>query len=251
MIDLHCHLLPAIDDGPPDLGAALRLAQAQVDAGVRTVAVTPHAIAAWPNDGATIARGLNEMRTALNAAGIPLELVHGAEVDLRWALERSDEELARLTLDGGRWLLLEAPLTAIAPLEEGVAELRGRGFEILLAHPERAPMLQREPATVARLVRTGVRTQLTAGALDGRFGRHVQRCALGLIDAGLVHTFASDSHGAERRRPGLREPLEAYGYGAYARLLCEQHPGALLAGEPLPETVELKRRRSLLGRLRG
>ncbi|MDO8185887.1 CpsB/CapC family capsule biosynthesis tyrosine phosphatase [Conexibacter sp. JD483] len=251
MIDLHCHLLPAIDDGPPDLGAALRLAQAQAAAGVRTVAVTPHAIAAWPNDEARIARGLIEMRTALRAASIPLELVHGAEVDLRWALGRSDEELSGLTLDGGRWLLLESPLTATAPLEEGVATLRRRGFEILLAHPERAPLLQREPQQVARLVRAGVRTQVTAGALEGRFGRHVQRCALALMESGLAHTFASDSHSAERRRPGLREPLEQAGFGAAVRLLCEEHPAMVLAGQAPPETVALKRRRGLLGRLRG
>lgn len=250
MIDLHCHLLPAIDDGPPDLGAALRLAQAQVSAGVRTVAATPHVSPAFANDATLIERGLTEMRTALRVAGIPLELLGGAEVDLERALELSDEQLGRLTLGGSRWLLIEAPLKPGLLIEPLVASLRARDFEVLLAHPERSPSVQRDPELVARLARSGVRTQLTAGALGGQFGRTVQRCALGLLEAGLVHTFASDSHGADHRRPGLREPLEAAGYGAAAPLLCEQHPAALLAGEPLPETVPLKRRRGLLGRLR-
>lgn len=251
MIDLHCHLLPALDDGPADLGGSLRLAHAQSVAGVRTVAVTPHATARFPTDPATVARGVVEMRHALAAAQIALEVVGGAEVDLGWALELPDEELAGLTLDGGRWLLLEAPLTPTAPLESGVAALRARGFEILLAHPERSPMLQRDPAAVERLVRAGVRTQLTAGGLGGQFGRTVQRFALRLLDAGLVHTFASDSHDVQRRPPGLRRPLEAAGLGDHVHLLCDEHPAQLLAGELLPQHVALRRRRGLLGRLRG
>jgi protein-tyrosine phosphatase len=250
LIDLHCHLLPALDDGPADLGGSLRLAYAQASAGIRTVALTPHATTRFPTDAATVARGVVEMRHALAAAGIALEVVAGAEVDLGWALERTDEQLAGLTLDGGRWLLLEAPLTPIAPLEPGAAALRARGFELLLAHPERSPMLQRDPAIVGRLVRSGVRTQLTAGGLSGQFGRTVQRFALRLVDAGLVHTFASDSHDVSRRPPGLRAPLEAAGLGDHVQLLCEEHPAQLLAGQAPPAQVPLRRRRGLAGRLR-
>ncbi len=251
MIDLHCHLLPAVDDGPPDLGAALRLAQAQVDAGVRTVAATPHVAPAFPgNDAALVERGVVELRRALEVAGIPLELITAAELDLTTALELPDEQLARLQLGGGR-LLIEAPLTPVAPLEPGIAALHARGFAVLLAHPERSPLLQREPAALGRLVGAGVRTQLTAGGLGGQFGRVVQRFALRIAADGLAHTFASDSHDTVRRPPGLRAPLEAAGYGACAELLTERHPAALLAGEPLPERVELRRRNGLLGRLRS
>ncbi len=251
MIDLHCHLLPAVDDGPPDLGAALRLAAAQADAGIRTVAATPHVSPGFPgNDAALVERGVEELRLALSVAGIGLELIAAAELDLTTALELPDEQLERLQLGGGR-LLIEAPLTPVAPLEPGVAALHERGFAVLLAHPERSPLLQRDPQALGRLVRAGVRTQLTAGGLGGQFGRTVQRFALSIAGDGLAHTFASDSHDTERRPPGLRAPLEAAGYGAYARLLCEQHPAELLAGAPLPETVELRRRGGLLGRLRG
>lgn len=243
MIDLHCHLLPAVDDGPADLGGSLRLAQAQLAAGVRTVAVTPHAVARFPNDAATVARGLLEMRTALRAAKMPLELLGGAELDLAHALQLPDDELAGLALGGGRWLLLEAPLTPVAPLETGVAALRARGFEILLAHPERSPLLQSQPAAVSRLVRGGARMQLTAGGLSGQFGRTARRFGLQLADEGLVHVFSSDAHDESHRPPGLLGPLEEAGLGAYAQLLCQEHPAALLEGAPLPETVVLKRRR--------
>lgn len=250
MIDLHCHLLPALDDGPADLSGALQLAQAQARAGVSTVAATPHVSPRIPNDSARVERAVLELRTAIRAAGIPLALLAGAEVDLEQALALPDDELARLTLGDSDCLLLEAPLTALAPLEEGVATLQGRGFAILLAHPERAPMLQRDPDCVERLVRAGVRTQITSGGLGGQFGGVVRRFAARLVDAGLAHTLASDAHDVVRRPPGLRAPLEAAGLGDHASLLCERHPAMLLAGEQLPRTVELRRRRGLLGRLR-
>jgi aspartate-semialdehyde dehydrogenase len=252
MIDLHCHLLPALDDGPRDLAGAVALARAQVAAGVRTVAVTPHAVDRFPNEGARVAAGVEQLRAALREDGVPLELRSGAEVDLLHALEQPDEALAQLTLGGGPWLLLEAPTTTVAALEAGAARLQQRGFRLLLAHPERAPSLQREPAMLERLVRRGVRTQLTAGGLNGQFGKTVQRFALRLIDDGLIHTFASDAHDVARRLPGLREPLEKAGLGEHVELLCEQHPAAILAGGELPETVALPRRGSgsLLSRLR-
>ncbi|HEY4280642.1 MAG TPA: CpsB/CapC family capsule biosynthesis tyrosine phosphatase [Conexibacter sp.] len=251
MIDLHCHLLPGIDDGPRDIAGSLALARAQVAAGVRTVAVTPHAIERFPNDGQTIVRGLEELSAALRDAEIPLALLRGAEVDLLHALEHADDELAQLTLGDSSWLLLEAPTVSVAPLEAGVERLQRRGFQLLLAHPERAPMLQREPAMLSRLVRRGVRTQLTAGGLNGQFGKTVQRFALRLVDAGLIHTFASDAHDVSRRPPGLREPLQQAGLGEHAELLCGEHPAALLAGDGLPEHVPLRRRTSLLHRLRS
>src|SRR5690606_20407186 len=118
----------------------------------------------------------------LERAAVPLTVVSGAEVELTRALELPDEELRALTLDGGRWLLLEAPFAAFAPLEPGVAALQERGFSILLAHPERSLMVQRDPAAVRRLVDRGVRTQVTAMALTGRFGRGAQRLASRLLD---------------------------------------------------------------------
>lgn len=234
MIDLHCHLLPAIDDGPADLGAALALAQRQVDAGVRTVAATPHVNPSMATDAALMERAVEEMRTAVRAAGIPLEIVRGAEVDIRTAVELDDEELRRLTLGGGPWLLLEAPLAPGLLLEPVLGSLRARGHAILLAHPERSPTLQRDPAAAARLVSNGVLMQVTTGGLTGQFGRTVQRFATQLVQEGLVHNVASDAHDVERRPPGLREPLERTGLGAAAQAWCAEAPAALLAGEPLP-----------------
>ncbi|ADB53694.1 tyrosine-protein phosphatase [Conexibacter woesei] len=244
MIDLHCHLLPAIDDGPADLGGALTLAQAQVDAGIRTVAVTPHVSPAVPTDAAVIERGVEELRVALRAAAIPLEITTGAEIDVRSAAEMDDDGLLRLALGGGPWLLLEAPLTPGLLLEPILSTLLVRGHSVLLAHPERSPVLQRDPTAVRRLVAQGVLMQLTTGGLGGQFGRDVQRFAEQLVDDGLVHNVASDAHNTHRRPPGLREPLERAGLGEHVAAWCQDAPAALLAGELPPAIPPARRRRS-------
>lgn len=234
MIDLHCHLLPGIDDGPRDMAAAVAIAARQVELGVRAVAATPHVSWEHPNDAATIVEGVGRMRTELAARGIALEVVTGAEIDVERAAELDDDALRPLTLGGGPWLLLEAPLQRNLPLEPVAFALMERGHRVVVAHPERSPALQRDPAAVRRLADAGVLMQVTASALVGRFGRTVQRYAEQLLDAGLLHTVGSDAHDAQRRAPGMREPLVAAGLGDLVELLCEEVPAAILAGDSIP-----------------
>jgi protein-tyrosine phosphatase len=252
VIDLHCHLLPGVDDGPPDLDTALELARLQVAAGVETVAVTPHVSPDVPTEPDAIEHGVAELTGALTAAGIPLTIATGAEIDVRCALELQDEELRRLALGGGPWLLVEAPLGRVSvPLELVVGRLLDHGHAVLLAHPERSPAIQRDPALLRRLVGAGVLTQLTATSFTGRFGGPVQRFAERLLDEGLVHSVASDAHDPRRRTPGMREPLLEAGLGEEAvRLLTETVPAAVLAGDEVPAVGRLTaRRRAGLRRL--
>lgn len=247
VIDLHCHLLPAIDDGPLDMDETLAMARLQVEAGVRTVAVTPHVSADLPTEEAAIAVGLADVRAALAGAGIPLEVVGGAEIDVHQAERLSDEQLRALALGGGRWLLLEAPLRPNVPIEPIARELLERGHGVVLAHPERSPVLQQDLVSLRRLVGAGVVMQVTASSFTGRFGRIVKRFAEELLEAGLIHTVASDAHDALRRPPGIAEPLAAAGIGDLAPLLAQEVPAAILADEPIP----LPPRRSLRRRQRS
>jgi protein-tyrosine phosphatase len=251
MIDLHCHLLPGLDDGPDSLEVALAMAQLQVTAGVRVVAATPHVSPGMPNDAAIVAQGVAQMRAALRTASISLEVVRGAEIDLGCALELPDEELRNLALGDGPWILLEAPLRPNAPLEPIVARLQARGHEILLAHPERSPMLQRNPAMLHRLVGGGVLSQITTGSLVGSFGGVVQRFSKRLIEDGLVHVLASDAHDPRRRPPGLRAPVFDDGLASELRALTEEIPAAIIAGEHIERGPRPKRRvrRGLFARL--
>lgn len=235
MIDLHCHLLPGIDDGPADMEGAIALAHAQVAAGVRVVACTPHVSCQDPNTAAGIAASVAATGAALERAGVPLQIVSGAEVALTRAAELDDAELEALCLAGGEWLLLEAPLGDSAGVEQAVGHVARRGPRILLAHPERCPAFQRDPHALRRLVLGGtVLTQLTAGALTGTFGATVQRFARRLMDERLVHVVASDAHDAVRRPPGLFEALRDTGLAEQEALLTREIPAAIVAGGEIP-----------------
>lgn len=251
MIDLHCHLLPGLDDGPADLGGTLAMAKLHVRAGVTTVAATPHVSWDVPTEAAAIELRLADVRAALKAAGIALEVVRGAEVDVHQAVNLSDEQLGALSLGGGPWLLLEAPLRKGVGLAPVARELLDRGHRVLIAHPERSPLLQDDPDALRSLVRAGAATQVTAGSFAGSFGRTVRDYAERMLEAGLVHSVASDAHDAFRRPPGIAEPLAAAGIGDLAQLLGEEAPAAILAGDPLPPPPRRPRRRGGLRALLG
>jgi protein-tyrosine phosphatase len=234
MIDLHCHLLPAIDDGPGTIDESIAMARAHVDAGVRCVACTPHVDWTSPNKAQVIAERVDELRVALAGQGIDLQVVPGGEVGLTRAIETDAEELSALRLGGGPWLLLEAPLGVHVGIDTAVSMVAMRGHRILLAHPERCPAFHRDLDALTRLVDQGVLCQATATALTGQFGRTVQRVATRMVEAGLIHVVASDAHDDRRRPPGLREHVEQAGFGHLTSWLTEDVPAAILAGGAIP-----------------
>jgi protein-tyrosine phosphatase len=255
MIDLHTHMLPGIDDGPSDLAGSLAMARAAVAAGTQIAAATPHI---GPHHGVVteeLASRVAELQRELDDARIPLQVVPGGELAPTHAADASVAELQRITLGGGRCLLLECPFTSGSGLMPVLLEqLRGRGFRVLLAHPERSPEFLRDPRGLAMLVDAGVCIQITAASLLGGFGQTPQRYALGLLDAGLVHAVASDAHDAERRPPevlGIVEPVvrECRLPPATTRFVTVDAPRALLDDAPLPpapsrESRSWRRRRS-------
>lgn len=252
MIDLHCHLLPGIDDGPADLGGTLAMAQQHVKAGVEVVAATPHVAWDMPNEPEAIALRLADVHAALAAARIPLRVVGGAEIDVHQAVKLSDEQLRALALGGGPWLLLEAPLRPGAGFAPVAHALMERGHRVLIAHPERSPLLQRDLDGLRELVRAGAATQVTAASFAGDFGRTVREYAERMLEAGLVHSVASDAHDSLRRPPGMARPLRAAGLAELIPQLAEEAPAAILAGGPLPAAPRWRRPRGgwrkLLGR---
>lgn len=235
MIDVHFHLLPGVDDGPADLDAALELARAAVRSGTTDVVATPHVNATWPNTPERIGAGVDSLRRHLRQHEIPLRIHTGAEVALTLGMECSDDELARLTLGGGPWLLVEPPHASRAIGLEGLlVRLQHRGHKIILAHVERCPTFLADWQMVARLVDGGMLTSVTAGSLIGRFGGQVQRFTHHLLSAGLVHNVASDAHDLRGRPPGLSGELTRAGLEAQRPWLTAEVPRALLDGASIP-----------------
>ncbi|MCW3000628.1 MAG: Protein-tyrosine-phosphatase [Solirubrobacterales bacterium] len=256
MIDLHCHILPGIDDGPRTMEDTLELARASIAAGTATIVATPHVSWDYPdNTSQLIAQKVDEVNAVLRDQRLDLEVRPGAEVALTRALDLSDAELSALTLGGGPWLLLECPLSPVAVgVEEAVQALRRRGHEqLVLAHPERVPAFQRDPELLARLVDSGLLTSVTAGAFTGDFGKDVQRFARKLLADGLVHDVASDAHSTTRRPPAVGPPLQEAGLDAnQVDHLARAVPLAILQGVALPAAPAMPEpRRGFLSRLRS
>jgi protein-tyrosine phosphatase len=235
MIDLHCHVLPGIDDGPETIEGSLALARAAVAAGIDTLVATPHVNSRTPNDSVAIARLVDALNRRLADERVELEVLPGAEIAVTHIAEIEPAELSRLGLGGGPWLLVEPPFTAVAVGLEGLVQgLQRAGHRVVLAHPERSPALQRDRRALRSLADAGVLMSITAGSLVGRFGSTVRRFALELAREELIHNVTSDAHDSVSRPPGLAAELEQAGLVPLADWLTELVPAAILAGEEIP-----------------
>ena len=240
MIDIHCHILPGLDDGPSNEEDSLELARAAVASGTRAIVATPHIRSDHPFAHERIEELAARLRERLAAEGIELELLTGGEVALS-ELDLIDESrLRELALGSGDCVLVESPYGQVGELLEGMlADLRRRGFRPVLAHPERCPAFQEDPARLARLVEKGVLTSITATSMAGHFGKPARRLCVQMLKDGLVHDVASDAHSARGRPPGMLGGFEALrgelrGLEDHAAWYVRDAPAAMVTGKPLP-----------------
>jgi protein-tyrosine phosphatase len=235
VIDLHCHVLPGIDDGPATIEEAIAMARAAAAGGTRVMVATPHVSSRYRNEAGSIRQLVGELNGRLEAEGVSIEVRRGAEVAITHVGELDRSELSSLGLGGGPWLLMEPPFApAFAPLGPILLDLQRRGHRIILAHPERCPIFHREPELLETLVDAGALTSITAGSLVGAFGRHVRRFAVDLVRAEMVHNVASDAHDETDRAPGIAMELEQAGLAPLADWLTREVPSAILEGTEIP-----------------
>lgn len=211
MIDLHCHMLPGIDDGAVDLKTALAMARMAFDNGVRIQACTPHI---YPGMYENTARGIREaiaqFQAELDRREIGLRLVEGADVHLQPDLAGGIREDRIPTLNGSRYLLLEPPHHVAPPrFDEALFDLRMAGIVPVITHPERLTWIEDHYEAFVRAVDEGSWMQVTAGSLTGRFGRRARYWAERMLDEGLVHLLATDAHDLRARPPLLAEGRDA------------------------------------------
>ena len=240
MIDLHCHLLPGIDDGPANLDDALAMAQQAVADGIHTVVVTPHIHPGrYHNERHTIKQATQQLHHALQAHHIPLRVLPGAEVRI------SPESLELLLQDrvppighhhGCPVVLLELPHSGI-PLGslQFVQKVISLNIQPVIAHPERNKAVMDDPDRIAPFVAAGCWLQLTAGAITGGFGAAAQAAAAHIVGQGDARWVASDAHNTTTRPPQLKAALhhvqQQWG-AACAQRLFHTHPQQLLSVAP-------------------
>jgi protein-tyrosine phosphatase len=238
MIDLHCHILPGIDDGPADLSVSLEMARAMVADGVSVVACTPHILPGlYHNSGPQIRQLVAQFEQVLAEERISLRLVTGADNHIVPSFVAGLRSGHLLTLGESRYVLVEPP-HHIPPvrLQDFFFELMTAGYVPVLTHPERLSWTKSHYAAIQRMVRAGVWMQITAGSLAGDFGRSSQYWAERMLEDGNVHILATDAHDAERRPPilGKGRELAARRIGDQeAKHLVETRPRKVLANEPV------------------
>ncbi len=234
-VDIHCHMLPGLDDGAVNLGVSLAMAEMAVADGIGTVVVTPHQLGNYcRNRGATIRAYVERFQRELDRREIPLQILPGGDVriepDMIQGLTAGDV----LSLaDRRRHVLLELPHELYLPLEGLLRTLRTIGMVGILSHPERNQGILGDPRVLVGLVEAGCLMQVTAGSLVGAFGSEIQDFSQWLLEEGLVHFLATDAHGTASRRPIMSR---AYHRAAelvgerQADVLCRINPAAVAAG---------------------
>ncbi len=211
MIDLHCHLLPGIDDGSPDLATSLAMARMAVEDGIEITACTPHIYPGlYENNAAGIKQRVTSLQQSLDNEGIALKLTTGADAHLTPELLGRIKQGTAPTLNGGRYFLLEPPHHVVPPrFEDSVFNFLVSGYIPVITHPERLTWIEDHYPVFTALARRGAWMQITSGSLTGRFGKSAQYWGEKMLDEGFVHILATDAHTTRRRAPLLAEGRKA------------------------------------------
>lgn len=207
MIDLHCHILPGLDDGAQSMEEALEMARMAVQDGMTDIVATPHTYnGLYLNRAVDILKAVDDLQQALDRESIPLRIHPGAEVHVHAECIEHILSSEILTICNGRkYLLLELPFHHIPRFTDDLLyELKIQEIIPIIAHPERNAVLCERPNILVNWIQEGALAQLTAGSLLGHLGERAKSVAEYMVEHGLVHVIASDAHNTRRRRPELR-----------------------------------------------
>lgn len=240
MIDLHCHILPGLDDGARDLEESLAMAAMAVKDGVKTIVATPHTLdGLYMTSRSAVERAVEAFTLALAASRIELRILPGADTHLAPGMVQKVKAGEAMTVnDTGKYLLLELPPQTIpAQIRDEIFALKLNGITPIITHPERHPAVQRDLKTLKDLISMGALCQVTAMSIAGEFGPHVEASARAMLEQRLVHVIASDAHSSQSRPPILSKAVEAaaeiLGSDEEAEAMVTRIPEAIIAGNPI------------------
>ncbi|NIA06552.1 MAG: tyrosine protein phosphatase [Actinobacteria bacterium] len=255
MVDVHCHILPELDDGPKTMEEALRMCALAAEDGISTIVATPHMLNGIYNvKPSDIFSAVNRLNDSCRAAGLAVEIIPGADIyidrDLPGLL--ADGQLMTIANRSGH-IMLELPEESVPDhLDALLFDLQLAGVTPVISHPERNYAIQQDIHLLYKIVDGGNLTQITAGALTGQFGSTVQKVALQITKAGLAHLIASDAHDTQRRIPQLsraRKVVEQLLSPEQADLMTAGRARSIIDGKyvPIPE-VEPPRKKGFFAR---
>jgi protein-tyrosine phosphatase len=236
VIDIHCHLLPEVDDGPKSWDVAIEMCRMAASDGITHAVATPHANDRYAYNREYLSGLLTELQSRIDPA---LQLTLGCDFHLSFEnLERVLEQPHTYTIGETNYLLVELSNYSVpTQLAECFFRLGDRGLIPILTHPERNPILQQTPQRVLEWADQGCLIQITGSSLTGFWGERPESVARWLLDRSAVHILASDAHDTKRRIPNLsaaRAAAEKIVGAEYANALVDGNPAAIVSGLPIP-----------------
>jgi protein-tyrosine phosphatase len=243
MVDIHCHILPGLDDGAESLETALEMAEIAIADGISHVVGTPHANAEFPFRPELVRQRRDEIQVRV---GDRLKLATGCDFHLNFEnLQDVHLSPSKYTINHKDYLLIEFADFAIPPtIDDMLHRLQLAQLNPIITHPERNGLIRAQPEKLRRWIRQGCYVQVTAQSLLGRFGQDTRRLVEAWLDEGMIHFFASDAHNVKSRPPRLREAYEIVAKRRgeeVARALFDDNPLAAFEGRPLPYVPEQER----------
>lgn len=236
MVDIHSHILPSIDDGAQSLEEALSMAEIAADSGINHMVASSHGNY-FPYTLDEYWEQFEKLQSCIRQRHIPLTLYPGMEIYVDDDVSPLLEQRELLTLNRTNYLLIEFPFEENAKkVQKNIARLQEKGYNIVLAHPERYLFIQKDPEFAYYLEETGCVLQLNQGSLLGDFGGRARTLARQLLADGVVGVIATDAHDTEDRAPTADSVLNYlimnYG-GAQAHLWLSENPSRILKGYPV------------------
>ena len=239
MVDIHCHILPEVDDGAWDRDTAMEMARMAVRSGVRRIIATPHfhGVPESLEQMPYILHQYRQLQSAIQREKLALELIPGAEI----LCVPQTLELARMgqlpTLGKSKYVLTEFYFDASWQFMDSTLDgLQAMGYQPVVAHPERYSAIQHDPNRARHWFEREIVLQVNKGSVLGAFGRRAEETAVRLLYRGNVHAIASDAHSPKRRTPDMTAVLEwtrEHLGREYSKILLEDNPGRITRGRPM------------------
>lgn len=250
-VDIHCHCLPAVDDGPATIAEALALCRGLVDDSVTSVIATPHQLGRFSNcnEAAQIREAAYFLNQDLTTNDIPLTVMPGGDVRVDERICQLLEADKVLTLaDGGKYILLELPHEVFIDIEPLLVDLASLGVQAIISHPERHSVLARQPKILLKWLENSAHLQLTSASLLGEFGPTAQRAAWHFLSSGWASLVATDSHDLHGRRPCMKVAFERIRIRlgqTIASLVCTENPLRVLKGQNIQMACSISTRKCI------
>ncbi|MEH7549079.1 tyrosine-protein phosphatase [Neobacillus vireti] len=210
MVDIHCHILPGIDDGAKNMSDSISMASEAEKEGIRTIIATPHLNNQYDNRKDLIVAKVDELNHVLKAEGVNVNILPGQEPRIYGDILEDFEKDEIQTLNNSQYIFIEFPSNHVPRYTEKLLfDLQVKGLTPIIVHPERNSELIERPELLYKLVEKGALTQVTASSVCGYFGKKIKSFSMQIIEANLTHFIASDAHNINSRSFKM---MEAYDF---------------------------------------